>query len=308
MVVRCELVVCCATFRLSDCAPTFAESVLRHARYLEAAKRRDGGGGRRIYAELVAALDLAEELIGPGAAGRGPLLQAGDQDLALELVAVIAVARERIDVERTLGEAAIGCHAHIVGPALPHEGVHPLRAVGVADAEADQETWIETVVDAGRGAAEIVGQGLGIAVAQHRAQAAQRTGPGAQRTHGVAALDLAGLRQGLALQAARSRPARIGHLLAQRIHEQHGVVGVHGAEVGIGLAADLVEGRGPLLAAEAGDHAEHRGEVARRRGRRTGRARRRPPSGWASGRRTRRRSRRSTASGRRCWRRRPATG
>ena len=99
MVVRCELVVCCATLRLSDCAPDFAERVLRHARDLEAAERRDGRDGRRVDADLVAALDLAEELVGAGRAGGGPLLQAGDQDLALQLVAVIGVAGQRIDVE-----------------------------------------------------------------------------------------------------------------------------------------------------------------------------------------------------------------
>src|SRR5580704_14347090 len=78
---------------------TFAERVLRHARNLEVAERRDGRGSGSIDAHLASALDLAEELVGAGRAGGGALLQAGDQDLALQLVAVIGVARESVDVE-----------------------------------------------------------------------------------------------------------------------------------------------------------------------------------------------------------------
>ena len=265
MVVRCELVVCCATVRLSDCAPDFDEGVLGHARDLEAAERRDGRGGGGIDAHLVAGLDLAEELVGAGAAGSGPLLQAGDQDLALQLVVEVGVARQRIDVEAALGERAVGGDAHRVGPALAQEGVHPLRAMGVADAEADQEARIESIVDAGGRATEVVGERAGIGVAQHAAETAQRTGPRAQRADTIAALDLAGLRQRLALSRARGA-ARVGHLLAQRIHEHRAAVGVHGAEVGIGLAADGVQRQRALRGVEAGDHPQHRGEVAAGRG------------------------------------------
>ena len=186
----------------------FAERVLRHARDLEAAERRDGRVGRRVDAELVAALDLAEELVGAGAAAGGALLQAGDQDLALQLVVEVGVARQSIDVEARLGERAIGRDAHAVGPALALEAVHPLGAVRVADADADQEARVEAIVDAGRGAAEVVGERRGIGVAQHRAETTQRTHPGAQRAHAIAGRDLAGLRQRLAL-AGRAAPRAI---------------------------------------------------------------------------------------------------
>jgi hypothetical protein len=64
----------------------FAERVLRHARDLQAAERRDGRGRRRIDVDLVAALGLAEELVGAGRAGGRARLQARNQDLALQLV------------------------------------------------------------------------------------------------------------------------------------------------------------------------------------------------------------------------------
>ena len=137
--------------------------------------------------------------------------------------------------------------------------------MGVADAEADQEARVEAIVDTRRGAAEIVGERAGIGVAQDAAQAAQRTEPRAERTDTIARRDLASLRQRLALSRAR-RAARIGHLLAQRIHEHHAAVGVHGAEVGIGLAADRVQRQRALHGVEAGDHPQHRGEVAAGRG------------------------------------------
>ena len=140
----------------------------------------------------------------PVASGGGALLQAGDQDLALQLVVEVGVARESIDVEAALGERAVGGDADAVGPALAQEGVHPLGAVGVADAEADQEARVEAIVDAGGGAAEVVGQRAGIGVAQHAAQTAQRTRPRAQRAHAIAALDLAGLGQRLPLTGAET--------------------------------------------------------------------------------------------------------
>jgi hypothetical protein len=59
---------------------------------------------------------------------------------------------------------------------------------------------------------------------------------------------------------------RVGHLLAQRVHEHRGVIDVHSAEVGIGLAADGVERHRALRRAEARQRADHRGEVARRIG------------------------------------------
>ena len=134
--------------------------------------------------------------------------------------------------------------------------------MGVADADADQEARVEAIVDAGRGAAEVVGQRRGIGVTQHAAQTTQRTGPGAQRADGIAALDLAGLRQSLALTGAR-RTARVGHLLAERVHEHRGVVDVHGAEVGIGLAADGVQGGRALRVAEQAQRIKHIVQVAR---------------------------------------------
>src|SRR5260370_1244640 len=63
----------------------FAECILRHARDLQPPEWRDGGHRRRIDVDLVAALGLAEELVGAGRAGGGARLQAGDQDLAVQL-------------------------------------------------------------------------------------------------------------------------------------------------------------------------------------------------------------------------------
>ena len=71
-------------------------------RDLQAAERRERRRGRRVDADLVAGLDLAEELVGAGAAVGGARLQAGDQDLALQLVAGIGVARQRIGIEAAL--------------------------------------------------------------------------------------------------------------------------------------------------------------------------------------------------------------
>ena len=81
----------------------FAERILRHARDLQAAERRDAGRSRRVDVDLVAGLDLAEELIGAGAAGGGALLQAGDQDLALQLIVEIGVAGEGVDDRSPIG-------------------------------------------------------------------------------------------------------------------------------------------------------------------------------------------------------------
>ena len=129
----------------------FVERVLRHARDLEAAERGDGCRRGSVDAHFVSAFfDLAEELVGPGRAGGGPLLQAGDQDLALQLVAVIGVAGQRIDVEACLGETSrSGGDADAVAPALAHEGVHPLGAVGVTDTDAGEEARVEAIVHAG---------------------------------------------------------------------------------------------------------------------------------------------------------------
>ena len=134
----------------------------------------------------------------------------------------------------------------------------------IADTHADQEARVDPVVEAGGGAGEVVGQRGSVAVAQHAAQPTQRTGPGAQRSRAIASRDLTGLRQRLALTGARSA-ARVGHLLAQGIHEHHGVVGVHGAEVGPGLAADRIQRRQALLQVEVGQHRHHLGEVILRR-------------------------------------------
>ena len=89
-------------------------------------------------------------------------------------------------------------------------------------------------------AADVVGEGRGVAVALHRAEAAERAAPHAERARAVAGGDIAGLGQRLALAAAAAA-ARQRHLLAQRIHEQRVVGDVERAEVGIGLAADRVQ-------------------------------------------------------------------
>src|SRR5882757_11028073 len=170
----------------------FGEAVLGHTQDLQAGERCDRRGGRLIDADPVAGLDLAEELVGPGAAVGGARLQAGDDDLALQLVVEVGVAGQRIDIEVRLREAAIDRHRDAVGPALALEAVDPLGAVAVADADADQEARVDAVVDTGRRAAEVVGERAGIAVALHRAQAAERTHPGRQRARAIAGLDLAG--------------------------------------------------------------------------------------------------------------------
>ena len=124
------------------------------------------------------------------------------------------------------------------------------------------------IVDAGRGAAEIVGQGGGIAVAQRRARAADRAAPDAERARQVAGGDVARLGQRLALAAARAgQPApRHRHLLAERAHEQDVAGEVRGAEVGPRLAADRAQRCGTLRRRETGQRADHRGVVARRAG------------------------------------------
>ncbi len=106
-----------------------------------------------------------------------------------------------------------------------------------------------------------VGECAGITIAQHRAQSAQRAGPGAQGAHAIAGFDLAGMGQREAL-AGRLAAMEARHLLAQRIHEHRRVVDVHGAEVGIGLAADRIERDRALRRVEAGECADHGGEVA----------------------------------------------
>ena len=239
------------------------EGVLRRDAGLEARERRERS--HRPDAELVAGLDLGQELVGARAARRRALLQPRDLDLPLQLVVEVGVADKSVGVEarpRTHGrEAAVGRDADRIGPALAHERVHPLGAVGVADAKADQEARVEAIVDAGRGAADIVGQGRAVAVALHRAQPTQAAEPGAERTCFVARLDLARLGQRHA-RARRAAAARQRHLLAERVHEQRGVGHVGRAEVGIGLTADGVERRRALLGAEPGQRADHRGEVA----------------------------------------------
>ena len=59
--------------------------------------------------------------------------------------------------------------------------------------------------------------------------------------------------------------ACLGHLLAERVHEQGAVIDVHGAEVGPGLAADRIQRPQALLPVEV-DQRRHDGvEVPRRR-------------------------------------------
>ena len=105
--LRTEVVVCCATLRLSELAP---DSLKPFWFTLMVWKRANGvseARGRLVDSEPVAGLDLAGELVGAGAALRGAAAQAGDDDLPLHLVVVVAVARQRIDVEGALGER---CH------------------------------------------------------------------------------------------------------------------------------------------------------------------------------------------------------
>lgn len=240
--VRSELVVCCWTFRLSELAPHFRQGSLVDARDLQAGERRDAR--LRPYAEPIAALDQAEELIGASAAACRARLQAGDLDLPLELVARPGIAGQDVGVEAGLSERAIGRDADGVGPALAHEGVDPLRARAVAGGDADQEARIEAVVDAGGRTAEIVGERAGVAVARHRAEPAERARPYAERARPIARCDIAGLGERLALAAGRA-DARIGHLLAE-CGAGGGAVGTNGAQPVRGGAA-VGSGRGRAL-------------------------------------------------------------
>ena len=115
-------------------------------------------------------------------------------------------------------------------------------------------------------AAEIVGERRTVAVAGHRAQPAQRACPDAPRARAVARLDLAGLRQRLALAAAALPPRANAICWPTRVHEQRRALDVGRAEVGILLAADGVQRRRSLLGAEPAQRVQHGVEVARRRG------------------------------------------
>ena len=103
-----------------------------------------------------------------------------------------------------------------------------------------------------------------IAVAQHRTKATERACPRAERTHRIAALDLAGLGHvpwrwpGLALL-----PRAFAICWPERIHGyRSGIVGVHGAEVRVRLATDRIESHWALRRVEARERADHGGEVA----------------------------------------------
>ena len=133
--------------------------------------------------------------------------------------------------------------------------------MGVAGADADQEAWIDPVVEAGRGAAEVVGQRAGIAIALHRAQAAQAAGPHAPGTGVLARRDVAGLGERLT-RAVAAAPARHRHLLAERVHEQHAAGHVGGAETSVRLRADGVEHRRAQRRRNNAERADHRDGVA----------------------------------------------
>src|SRR5262249_1001520 len=124
----------------------------------------------------------------------GAWLQAGDRDLPLHLVVGVGVACQHVGIEAGHGEAAIARDADGIVPALALEAVDPLRARGVAGADAREEVGRHAIVDASRRAAEIVGEGLAIAVAPDATEATQAAGPHAERARRIAGLDVAGLR------------------------------------------------------------------------------------------------------------------
>ena len=142
------------------------------------------------------------------------------------------------------------------------EGVHPLGAVGVADADADQEARVQSVVDAGGGAAEVVGER-----ARRCRRPARCPGHPAHSTHalnGPAPSQLS-ISQAWASAwrcPALAAPRALAICWPMRIHEHRAAVGVQGAEVGIGLAADRIQRDRALCRAEPGDRPQHRGEVA----------------------------------------------
>jgi hypothetical protein len=69
--LRREFVVWPATVRLSESAPVSVKPAWARGRALQARERRDEGLPRPAERDLVAGLELAEELVGPGLSDRG---------------------------------------------------------------------------------------------------------------------------------------------------------------------------------------------------------------------------------------------
>ena len=197
----------------------FVERRLVHAHYLQSRKWRDRRRSRRIDRHLIADLGLAQELVGPRRAVGRAGLQAGDRDLPLELIVGIGVAGQQVGVKADHGERAVGRNADRIGPALAQEGVCPQRAAGVARTDAQQQARQHPIVDARRRAAEVVDERLAVAIALHRAEAAETARPYAERACAVADRHVARLGQGLTLPAAGTAACH-SHLLTDRIHEQ----------------------------------------------------------------------------------------
>ena len=118
-------------------------------------------------------------------------------------------------------EAAISHDAHAVGPAAAHEAVDLLVARGVAGAQAYEKARVEAIVDAGRGATEIVSEGRRVAIAGDIGKTAHSARPSRPRACRIAVRNLAGLGQRLTLAPAADVSAGQGHLLADRVHKQH---------------------------------------------------------------------------------------
>ena len=221
-------------------------------------------------ADAVARLELAQQLVGAGAALREARRQVGQHDLARHLIVVVAVARQAIEIEGSLCEGGVETGLVAAGGALAAEAARPLVAADVAQGETGQETRIEAIVGAGREAAGIVGQGAGIGVAGNAAGAAQCGAPQAPRGGGLAITGLGGSR--LAgpgdrdAGAAGDAAAGEAHLLAHHVHEQQPAGQVGGAEARVVLATERSESGLALSQGVGGHGADHGGEVAARSG------------------------------------------
>ena len=84
-----------------------------------------------------------------------------------------------VGVDLALAVVAVEAGQEGVGDAVAAEARRPLRAGGVARRHADAQAGRHQAIEAGREAADIVGDGAGAGIGADRAQAAQRAAPGA---------------------------------------------------------------------------------------------------------------------------------
>ena len=235
------------------------KAVLRRRRALQQGERRDEVTGRAAQIEAPAGLELAQELVGSGLAIGGARLQAGDVDGPPQLVGIVGVGRQRIDVDRALGEAAVEAGLHGVGDAAAFEAAGPLAAGLVAHGDAGQEVGSDLAVEAAREAADTIGEGAGIVVAGDGAGAADRAAPGApQRGLGGVAGDIAGFGQCDLRAAAAPAAGAVGEVGHEELRALHHGIG----EARVVLAADRSQRRRSLRGAENAERVQHGTEVA----------------------------------------------